>query len=625
MKKLFFLLLLTSFTISLFGEDEKKVNSEIKEVTVFRQGAQVSRTAVARVPSGISSLKFVGISPNIDRNSIQLKADGSFTIMSISPQTNYFEAPEKSSEIKKLESQKDDLQDKINVENAMLQVYKEEETLIINNRSIGGQNNGVQISELKATAEFYRSRMTEIKLKKLELEKTIKQDQEEFNKINQQLTELNAKLGSYTSEVLVKINAPASTEGRFNLSYIVKNAGWFPNYDVRVKDVQSPVELAYKANVFQTSGEDWNKVQLTLSTGNPNQSGTVPDLQPWYLNYYQPGYAGNYRGSYNPSVRRISGVITDTSGETLIGANVLISGTSVGTVTDLDGRYALDIPLGAKTVIVSYTGYEQMEMAIGSNQMNVVLQEGVMLDEVVITGYGAGPAKKRRGKRKNKTEYYIDGIAPSIPVPVETQERTTSVEFKINIPYTIKTDGKQTTVQIKEHSLPAYYEYYCAPKIDPDAFLTAQVTDWEDYDLLNGEMNLFFEGTFLGKSFLDVQNIEDTLNLSLGRDKNIVVKRTRLKEFTKKQFIGNKRTDSRAWEIEIRNKKKQAINLVVEDQFPISNNAEIEVNRKKPAEAELNEDTGIFTWKMKLASSETKNLEFRYEVKYPKKKRVVLE
>ena len=179
--------------------------------------------------------------------------------------------------------------------------------------------------------------------------------------------------------------------------------------------------------------------------------------------------------------------------------------------------------------------------------VDIVLSEsGLLLESVVVTG------KSRSRARRSKKDKNTKKLEATKPVPVQQVENATSVEFKIEIPYSIPTSGKQFTVDIKEHSLPAYYEYYCAPKLDKDAFLTAQVTDWDDLNLLNGEANLFFEGTYLGKSLLDVQNVEDTLNISLGRDKNIVVTRTKLKEFSKKKFLSNKKIDSRAWDIEVR-------------------------------------------------------------------------
>jgi len=629
MLKIFLLCLLVSG--SLFAEDKvKPVPSTIKKVTVFKKGAQVTREAQANIPVGTSQLKFVRISPEIDKNSIQVKGDGDFTLLSVQHQLNYLEVPGQSDSILQLTTQQEALKIQINETRAMVEVYKQEESLILTNKSIGGQQNGVSIKELEAAANFYRIRLKELKLETLKLNRSLTKWTTEQNKIAKQITALRSKRGTYSSEIVITVNAKSTSAANFSLSYAIANAGWYPTYDLRVKDIVSPVMLTYKANVYQTSGEDWKDVKLTLSTGNPSQSGIKPALQPWRLGFYTPSYAsygvqqryqsGAYGGVNKLGVNTVSGRITDQYGEPLIGANIMVKGTSQGTVSDFEGNYSISLPDQATELIVSYIGYSNVEAAITSSNMNIVLEEGMVLSEVVITGYDSGqsPRSKRKKDRKKKLEAYK-------PVATTTTQNTTTVEFEIELPYTVLTDGKQNIVNINEHDLKASYEYYCAPKLDLDAFLTAQITDWERYHLLNGEANLFFEGTFVGKSYLDVLNTEDTLDISLGRDKDIVVKRTRKEEFSKKQFIGNKKTDSRGWEISVRNKKSQAVNIVIEDQIPISTTQEIEVKHEISKGGKLEEETGFIEWDLQLGAGANQDVDFQYSVKYPKKKRVILE
>ena len=536
MKSLVIFLLSLCLSIPMFAEDKpKEVKSTIKHVTVFTKGAQVSREAKANIPRGNSIIKFVGISPSIDKNSIQVKADGNFTVLSVVHQLNNYQSPVKSEEIEKLQAAQLKLQDKVEDENTLLLVLNEEESLIISNKTLGGQQTRIQIDELRATAEFYRSRLKEIRLEKLGISRKVKDLQKKIAEIQSQLTKLNQRERFNFSEIVLAISSKNATSGKFLISYLVNSAGWTPHYDLRVKDVKSPVQLSYKANVYQTSGESWDDILLTLSTGDPSQSGTKPVLNPWLLNFY---------------------------------------------------------------VAYAYQKNRRAEMAKDS---------GLELDEVTVTGYGI------------KKEDYA-----SNPLSVQEIEKATTVSFKIDLPYNIPSDGKQYVVQMKDHELPASYEYYCAPKLDPDAFLTAQITGWEALNLLSGEASLFFEGTYLGKSYLDVQSVEDTLDLSLGRDKSIVVKRTRQKQNTKKKFMSNKRIDTRGWDIEVRNKKKLPIYIVIEDQIPIAVTEEIEVEKEYKGAA-FDKDTGKLTWKFDLQSNSTKKLNFKYTVKYPKKKQVRLE
>ena len=631
MKNLKLLLSLLLLPIVLFSQTPKEISSTIKRVTVFRKGAQVTREAKVAIQAGKSQLKFTGISPQIDKRSVQLTADGNFTILSVVHQLNFLEVPIKTAEVEGLQKQLEDVQVQQQREKALLSVYKEEEALLLANKSIGGQQSGVSISDLQSAAELFRQRLQEIKFKKLEINQQLAKLTKEQNKIKAQLQELNAVEGQYTSEILVNITAPSALTADFTLSYIVQNAGWVPHYDLRVKDIQNPVALSYKANVYQTTTEDWSNVLLTLSTSDPRQNGTRPELPAWKLQYYTPGFAYNdrhryqsgvYPGQLGSNIRKVQGLVTDEYGEPLIGANVLLDGTTIGTTTDFDGKFSLDIPYQSKNnLLVSYLGFQSLETPVTSNVMNIVLSDdGIVLEEVVVSGLTSGISRKAKKKKDKKKK-----VTASIPVPTTQVEKATTVEFTIDIPYTIFTDGKQYTVNIKTHEIPAYYEYYTAPKIDSYAYLTAQVTDWEDYKLLNGEANLFFEGTYIGKSFLDVEEVEDTLYLSLGRDNNIVINRNKQKEFSTRQFIGNKKTERRAWEIELRNKKAQRINIEVVDQIPLSTTEEIEVEHEIKNGGQLDKETGLIKWKLQLAAGKNAKVQFNYKVKYPKKKQLQLE
>jgi uncharacterized protein (TIGR02231 family) len=251
--------------------------------------------------------------------------------------------------------------------------------------------------------------------------------------------------------------------------------------------------------------------------------------------------------------------------------------------------------------------------------MNVALQPDTQqLSEVVVSGY-ALQGKAAGVQVKPKREKAM------VPAVATQEVKQTSVSFRIDIPYSIPTDGKQYAVDMQAHDIPAYYQYSCVPKLDADAFLTAKITGWEEYNLLAGEANLFFEGTYLGKSLLDVSQTTDTLTLSLGRDKNITVTRAKVEAFTSKQFIGANRRETKAWEITVRNKKAQPVNVVVYDQFPVSTQSEISIDRQETSGATVDEQTGRLTWQFTLSPAQTRKLNTGYTVKYPKNERLVLE
>jgi uncharacterized protein (TIGR02231 family) len=531
MKKMIVLAMSVILTAALYaGNDPVPVKSDIREVTVFLSGAQVTRIGNVNLEEGTQTVIFNGLPQNLNEQSIQVKGSGNFTILSVAHQLNYLVPREKTTEIRNLEDSLESLRKQINFEQAILKVYQEEENFLLANKQIGGQNTGVKIEDLKATLELYRSKLTETAKLKLKSNLSITNLNEKISRITNQLSTLNAS-NSPTGEVVISISAHSAGAVSLNLSYLVQDAGWIPEYDLRAIDVKNPVELTYKANVFQRSNENWRNVKLTLSTGNPSLGGSKPELQPWYLAFQE---IVHYRTKMNADA----------------------------------------------------SGFAPMEMA---NETKEMKPEGTLQNLVMVT----------------------------------TGQTTAS--FNIAIPYTIPADGKKYMVEIQKSTLDARYEYQCVPKLDPDAFLVARITGWENLNLLSGGMNLFFEGTYVGKSYLDMQNTHDTLELSLGRDKNIVVKRERRVDFTSVQTIGGNRKESRAFDISIRNNKKQDVNMVIMDQLPLSTNKDITVDASEISGAMLDKESGKLFWKFPLKSSESKTLRLAYEVKYPKDKKVILE
>mgnify|MGYP002393030381 CR=1 FL=1 len=617
------LLLINCMAIGQFAISQtlqKKIETKIEKVTVFLNGAQINRTGKTTIAPGKTEIVFSGISPYINPQSIQVKAEGNFTILSVVHKLNYLQEQAAQADIQKINTQKDLLTDKINAENNMMSIYLNEETLLSKNQGIVAQNTGLKMTDLKEAADFHRARLIDLKAKETEVNKNLKKLNAEMVKLNKQFDELNKQATTATSEVVVTIQSKETITADLGLTYFVDKASWYPTYDIRVKDILHPIAMAYKANVSQSSGEDWNNVLLTLSTANPKQDGSKPELPVWQLRYFTPGYAGynNVMGNYNPNVRYVSGRISNETGAPVAFATIKLKGLPTGTIADANGYYSISIPGNTTAINVSAAGFQSRELNITSDVMNITMQNNdAGLQEVVVVS-----AFQTKRSVISNAELIS---AQSNPLPITEKENNTSFTFNIETPYTILNNGKTNTVEIKTMEVQAQYEYYCVPKLDQDAFLTAKITDWNELNLLPGESNLFFEGTYLGKAMIDPKTSGDTLNISLGRDKNISIKRTAIKEYSKKQFLGSNKIDYRTLEISIRNNKKQPINLVIEDQFPVSTMKEVEVDKVSYDEAELNSETGKLKWQIQLAAGKEKKVGFTYTVKYPKYKSILLD
>lgn len=600
---------------------EKEVQSKVEEATVFLKGAQILRKETVTLPKGESIVKFTHLSPFIAPKSIQLKAGGELTVLGINHQQNFLNQSEKSASLLKLEKALEQVNEKIELENTYLSIAQEEITFLQTNRLIGGKNETLNVTTLKQAAEYYGNQLTALKLQTIERNSTIKKLLEEKNNLQSQINSLAGEKEFASGEVLVRVDAKVSGSFSFELSYLVDNAGWFPSYDIRAKDINSPVSLHYKANLRQDTKVDWENVKLTFSSAEPSVSGVAPELRPYLLNY------NTAPPSYSQRTGSVAGKVMDPEGNGLPGVTIVVSGTTIGTTSDFGGNYNITLPNRASQLTYSFVGYVSQTLPITADVMNVVMREDqVALNEAVVTGYGI--SKRLESKSEGiEVNFDVDDVQElqNQPIPMAQVENQTAVTFEINTPYSIKSDSKNYTVDMVTYELPAFYQYFAVPKVNNTAYLIAGITNWEQYQLLEGEANVFFEQTFVGKSLLDVGYASDTLEISLGRDKMVTVKREKEKDFTEKSFLGNKKTSSRMWKTTIKNNKSQPISMVVLDQVPVSTLEEIEVTVQSLSGGKHDTKTGEIKWDFELAPSATKALELKYEVKYPRSKNLVIE
>ena len=630
---LFFVVLGTQFTNAF------QQQSEIKAVTVYLDGAEINREASVMLNSGKTEITFNGLSPYIEESSIQISGLKDASILSINFGINYLSKQKQSDSIITLQNELKTLDAKIQYQYDLIAGYNEELSLIQTNKRLGNETQVVSLEKLKTFATYYRTRITELKVATNTSNSKIEKLQQTQADIKNQLAELNVEEKIQTGEIKLKLNSDVATKLDLKIKYNIKNAGWFPIYDLKADDINSPINLEYKAHVFQNSGCDWTDVNLVLSTSDPNTNNEKPLVNPKYLNFisaysnYQSQRATrSYNYKYNPLVKTITGVVTTSDdGLPLPGASVIEKGTSNGAQTDFDGRYTLKATTG-NAIVYSYVGMKTEELPIHSSIMNVSLEGNNNLDEVIVVGYGTR-SKSSSSIKANQIQNMIDEDFDDEPyIKPENytsngniiEEGITNTSFKINKKHSIPSDGDVTVIEIDKFSVPATYNYFTAPVLNENVFLTAKIGNWEQYNLLPAEANVYFEGSFSGKTNINPSATTDSLTVSLGVDPNIVVKRTQLNDFKKTTFIGSNKVIKKAFEIEIKNNKQADIQLTVLDRIPKSQNKAIKIDDIETGTSTYDDDKGILKWIFNLKSGESENVKHSYSVKFPKGKRVNL-
>lgn len=605
---------------TLMGQTKVKTTAE--KVTLFINGAQVTRTKQVDIPAGTSTLIFTGLSPYMDAQSIQVSAKGKLTVTAVNQQYNYTDSASVSQKQQSLQEELKKTEKQEKQQKAELGLINAEYDMLKTNCSVNNKNTAASLVTIKEVNQYYSAQLKALKSKELAINEKIEELARKQEQLNAEIAQLSGKSLTPMNEIAVNVNAPAACKATFTLSYYVKNAGWFPSYDVRSGSLSEPISIVYKANIFQNTKEDWKNVELSLSSSNPTTGNVAPKLATYWLDYglAAPQYELNQNGN------SVSGTVLDNNREPIIGASVTIPGSTVGTVTDIDGKYSITIPNGKNRLQFDFIGFQTQTRDIRGNIMNVVLQEDTQtLDEVVVVGYGKASASSLKPSTKSIKKAAAIEEEVSMALDVEQTQGQMGYEFEIKVPYTIPSDNKPVVAEIGHYQIPAAYTYQSTPKIDKDAFLMAQVTDWEKLHLLEGEANVYFENTFIGKSIMNVSQQSDTLSFSLGRDKRIMIQRTKENEYTSRKFIGSNQTQSIAWKLSVRNTRPEPVTLTLYDQLPVSRNSNIAVTAEEISGGTLDEAKGIITWQINLQPGEQREWSLRYKVKYPKGRILTIE
>jgi len=538
MKKILFFLLF--FQAMAYAQKPIFTTAKVKNATVYFNGAELSQSASLNLPAGNSEIVIKNVAVSLNESTIQIGAPSSVTVMSVQFTNNYiseYEIDENSPAMKKVRDSIELVQkdiDKIQVEKGS---YNKTIELLDRNQQVSGANSGLNVTELMKMVEYYKTKRSELSNSiALLVEKETKQN-EKLQKLKNKLefdTKNEEKISS--GKLILQVMNTVAGNTPIEISYITNTATWRPFYDLRAENLASSINMMYKAQVSQSSGIDWKKVKLTLSSGVPNQNNQAPSLNPWFLNYAYD--YGNDKNLEEVVVQSIRGKV---------------SGLQVQSAKIVQKEEIENSSISDYTTILE-------------NQLNT--------------------------------------------------------SFDIDIPYDILSNGKMHSVTLKEMKLPATYKYFAVPKADKEAFLLAEISDYSKYNLLQGEANIVFEGMYVGKTQINPNQTSDTLSLSMGRDKKIAISREKIADKSGTKFLSSYKEQTFTYDILVKNNKKESVQILLKDQYPISSDKEMTVELLQSDKAKINSETGILSWDLKLSPNEIKKIRISYKVRHPKDKTI---
>lgn len=563
MKKLALLFFLLPGILLAQKNNEQVIKSDIKKVKLFLTAGEMTHESDIKLVKGRNKLIFSGISAFADPNSIQFNGSGNFRLVSVSTEIDFLAAEQFNPRIKVLKDSLENLKDKLQANTDLLGAYNAEIAVMNTNRDLKGKDQNMTVEQLKLAGDYYRTRTLDINRAITKINKEQRVLQEKINDTRFQLTELNYNENQRSNQAIILVDCDQNITSQTTLKYIVSDCGWAATYDLSAMDINQPIHLKYKAQVYNNTGNEWKDIQLTLSTADPMLSASAPVLNPFYIEYSQQ--IEEKRQSYIAPKKVQENYRYEVMNE-----------------INMANQRAFDVYLND-----SFSGADEQQM-----QFNQQFSNGEM--------------SRNTGKKVSTVQMK------------EIQISELNTDFIIATAFSCPSDAKPYLVEIKEIDIPATFTHVSIPKLDQGAFLLANIVGWQDLDLIPGPTNVYFGGNYVGMSEIDTRNMNDTMALSFGRDTKIQVLRKLKSEMSVKKVSGSTKRDTYYYDIQVRNNRTVPVTIDVFDQIPLSRSSDITVTVETIGTGTKNDITGEVTYKMVLKPGEAVNLEIGYTVKYPK-------
>ncbi len=566
--KRIFLLSVLFICARMQAQDTARTDASVRSATVyFGYGAELTHDARIRVGTGTRTIVIDQLCFNIDPASLQVNLPDELSLLS-----QHFEMKNGTVTVPDQPEQVSKLQDSIVVlrkENGRLanSIQIEEETLgktglLIESYTGGNADRSLLSAELLKLVDYYTAKIEKSRTNIYNL-----RQQSEAN--DKRIEQLNKKINDVLGHMVAKATKPS---GQLVLQVICNKAGEYP------------VAVSY-----YTRQAGWTPVYDVRVDSKSNKVKLV--------------YKASLTQSTEIDWKKVK--LTLSTGTPNFGVAAPI----------LNAWYLqLYVPELYRSLNGKVSG-----LNVNSSMMNSIpSMDDKALSEVVVVGYGSA-----------KKDLQIRGVK-EVSVDPSTLDKFTTLNegqlntnFEIDLPYDIASDGQLHMVNIKETDIQCTLKNYAVPRLDKESYLLAEVADWQNLDLLPGEANIIMDNTYIGRSLIDPNSTSDTLNLSLGRDKRLAVKRTLVKELSSIKTSGSTSKRSFTYEIVVKNNKLTDVNMILKDQYPLSTIKEVEVKLDDSGEASVNEELGVLTWKLNLKPGESRKIRFSYSVKYPKDQKFV--
>ena len=538
------LVLLTAFAAAPVQAADVDAKSVIDAVTVYPDGASVTRVITLDLPSGEHTLVAPDFPLTLDPSSLRVEgeAEAKFTIGAIDtrpPPPTPVNLPELDTRIEALKDQRADLQGAIAAATARRKFA--ERFAQASPAGIGDKGEARPLAEWRAAFAAVAEEVATA-------DAAIRDAERKQRDIDREIARLETDRASKPPsklEVRIDLAATAATKATLRVTYAVRNARWVPLYDTRLdtgtKDRKPALELVRRAEITQTTGEDWSNVALAVSTVRIARGGNAPDLTSLIVQYPQVAPVSDLKDG--PVLRR-----------------------------QMQGLASAVAPAPAGEVLKKEADEQQAAAEVGSFHVTFRI-----------------PGRASLGANEGAKSLRISTatFAPEI---------------------TIRS----------------------APVLDPTAFLEASFKQSEDAPLLPGQVAIYRDGVYVGRGRMPAASKDETVRLGFGADDKVKIERSVVKrnEGSAGLIMTTSKTDERSFKTSVRNGHDFPIRVAVQDQLPVSENEDIQVemlpSTTPPTTTNVRDKRGVLEWVFEAKPGEVKDISFAWRVRWPKDKGVVM-
>jgi uncharacterized protein (TIGR02231 family) len=552
------------FTANLFFANDKKINkAKLTEVTVYQNGAQLRGHSSYSTISGINEIIIEGISANIDAKTIQISATGNVVILDSKYALFY-----------------------------------------------------PKVTHEESVQEVKETKLDIIKLK------------DSILYLSYDLSDLQNEINVYTETI-----------------HILKNNGLMKSHG----KVNDSIELLQEALELYTNKMNELNKKLSALKKSQNKSQKVKKKMDERLKRLKShlGSIGNNHSKQQAIPRLTVTLSANSSSSGRISFSYLASGAGWNPLYDIRSESSQGkIFMNYKAEVYQNTGlnWENIKLSISTNNPYANKTKPELNPWYLsYVEYKKRIVPDRKGRSDNKGLYnlnskpaeaaynqgfYMDQISENEEFAMEANQFTqvvqqlVSAQFDIDLPYNIASNGEKHMVLVQNSELETNFKYYSVPKIDQSVYLVAEMLKIDELQLIPSKANIFFDGSYVGETYIDPTTMNDTLYLSLGKDPSIQIKRRLLSAKCKEKTIGDKIEKTLAYTIEVKNLKSRSIELVVQDQVPITTNDDITIEKINIGKGKRNERSGRIEWNLTLKPKESKTIDFEFRIKYDKSQRI---